>query len=136
MAPAGRSPDAQSCRERFESERWLEPDGLAVQSDADTEVGRGNEAIDAAAVSVGRDPHDIRRIWDFESSFGTPRRGIDAASADRWTDQLLPLALVHGMSTFILISNHAATIQRFGNEVAPALREAVEHERRATDCAR
>jgi alkanesulfonate monooxygenase SsuD/methylene tetrahydromethanopterin reductase-like flavin-dependent oxidoreductase (luciferase family) len=110
--------------------------GGAWISDVETEVDRGNEAIDAAAVAAGRDPRDIRRIWDFEVSSGTSGRGMEAANANRWTERLLPLALVHGMSTFILISNHAATIHRFGNEVAPALREAVEYERRATHNAR
>lgn len=105
--------------------------GGAWISDVEAEVGRGNEAIDTAALAVGRDPHDIRRIWDFEAFSRTSRRGVDAASTDQWTQQLLPLAAVHGMSTFILISNNAATIELFAKEVSPALREAVERERGA-----
>lgn len=110
--------------------------GGAWITDVDTEVGRGNEAIDAAARDVGRDPGDIRRIWDFEPSSMTSTLGSDVASADRWSAKLLPLVLEHGMSTFILISSDVTMIQWFGEEVAPALREVVARERRATRGAR
>lgn len=39
--------------------------------------------------------------------------------------------LEHGFSTFILAGDDPRTIERFGQEVAPALREAVAQERRA-----
>jgi hypothetical protein len=54
--------------------------GAWIISGVDSEVGRGNEAIDAAAVSVGRNPHEIRRIWDFEASFGRSRASQRASS--------------------------------------------------------
>lgn len=111
---------------------WIAGGAWIADVDVDAEVGRGNDAIDAAARSAGRDPRDIRRIWDFEPSSMTSTRGSDDVSADRWSANLLPLVLEHGMSTFILISNDVAMIQRFGEEVAPALREVVARERGAT----
>jgi hypothetical protein len=38
---------------------------------------------------------------------------------------LLSLVLAHGFATFIIASDDARTIQLFGDEVAPAPREAV-----------
>lgn len=43
--------------------------------------------------------------------------------------ELLAMVLEHGFSTFSLTSEDPQTIQRFGEEVAPALREAVTRER-------
>jgi alkanesulfonate monooxygenase SsuD/methylene tetrahydromethanopterin reductase-like flavin-dependent oxidoreductase (luciferase family) len=103
--------------------------GGAWIADVAREVPAGNQAVDAAAVAVGRDPREIRRIWDFEGSFGRPGRGVVGDAAEHWTAQLLPLVVEHGMSTFILISDEASTIRRFGDEVAPAMREAVGRER-------
>ena len=51
------------------------------------------------------------------------------ATAATWVEQLLPLVLEHGFSTFILAGDDPRAIQRFGQEVAPALREAVARER-------
>ena len=109
------------------ADAWIA--GGAWISDVDAVVPSGNLAVDEAALAAGRDPREIRRIWDFEGSFGTLGRGIAAAQPEQWAERLLPLAVVHGMSTFILISDDPRTVIRFGQEVAPALSEAVAHER-------
>ncbi|WP_395244826.1 FAD-binding protein [Agromyces sp. MMS24-K17] len=44
---------------------------------------------------------------------------------EQWVEQLLPLAVEDGVDTFILASDDPGTMQRFAEEVAPALREAV-----------
>lgn len=103
--------------------------GGAWMSDVDREVSAANRAVDEAAAVAGRDPGEIRRIWDFHGSFAATGRGAVAGPPRQWVDQLLPLALDHGMSTFILITDDAATIERYGGEVAPALRDAVARER-------
>jgi alkanesulfonate monooxygenase SsuD/methylene tetrahydromethanopterin reductase-like flavin-dependent oxidoreductase (luciferase family) len=84
------------------------------------DLGQGNARIDEAAENAGRDPREIRRLLNV---------GPDLASAER----LLPLALEDGVSTFILVSDDPRTIWRFAAEVAPALRESVAEERRASD---
>ena len=79
-------------------------------------IAASNRAIDDAAVAAGRDPREIRRLLN-----------IDAGLLD--VDALLPLVTEHGFSTFFLAGDDPETIARFGQEVAPALREAVAGER-------
>src|ERR1044071_8433431 len=78
------------------------------------DIAPSNAAIDEAALAAGRDPREIRRMLNI------PPLELE---------QLLELALEHGFSTFILSGDDPREIQRFGEEVAPALREAVERER-------
>jgi alkanesulfonate monooxygenase SsuD/methylene tetrahydromethanopterin reductase-like flavin-dependent oxidoreductase (luciferase family) len=82
------------------------------------DLERGNATIDEAAAAAGRDPREIRRLLNI-----TP----DEATVD----DLLAFALGNGVSAFILASDDPRTIQALGEEVAPALREAVARERRA-----
>jgi alkanesulfonate monooxygenase SsuD/methylene tetrahydromethanopterin reductase-like flavin-dependent oxidoreductase (luciferase family) len=82
------------------------------------DLERGNAIIDEAAGSAGRDPREIRRMLNV-----TPEQAT--------VDGLLPFALRDGVSTFILASDDPRAIQAWGEEVAPALREAVAGERRA-----
>jgi alkanesulfonate monooxygenase SsuD/methylene tetrahydromethanopterin reductase-like flavin-dependent oxidoreductase (luciferase family) len=79
---------------------------------------RGNQIIDEAAAGAGRDAREIRRMLNI-----TP----DQATVD----DLLPFALRDGVSAFILASDDPRAIQAWGEEVAPALREAVARERLA-----
>jgi alkanesulfonate monooxygenase SsuD/methylene tetrahydromethanopterin reductase-like flavin-dependent oxidoreductase (luciferase family)/FAD/FMN-containing dehydrogenase len=80
---------------------WLQPGDLA----------RGNATIDAAAESVGRDPREVVRLLNI--------------SPNETVEDLVRLALEDGVSTFILASDDASTIRRFGEEVAPAVRDGV-----------
>jgi FAD/FMN-containing dehydrogenase len=80
------------------------------------DLGAANETIDEAATVAGRDPREIRRLLNIPG--------------DLELDDLLSLVLDHGFSTFIVMGDDPRTIERFGHEVAPALREAVERERR------
>jgi alkanesulfonate monooxygenase SsuD/methylene tetrahydromethanopterin reductase-like flavin-dependent oxidoreductase (luciferase family) len=79
---------------------------------------RGNRIIDEAAAEAGRDPREIRRLLNIPP---------DVATVDR----LLPFVRRDGVATFILSSDDSRTIERYGGEVAPALREAVSRERQA-----
>ena len=45
--------------------------------------------------------------------------------AERWVDDLLPLAVQDGISTFILATDDPAVMEAFALEVIPALRDAV-----------
>jgi alkanesulfonate monooxygenase SsuD/methylene tetrahydromethanopterin reductase-like flavin-dependent oxidoreductase (luciferase family) len=86
-------------------------------------MGPANRAIDEAAEEAGRDPRDVRRLLNAVPAEGAPAAQVEA---------LLPLVLDHGFSTFVVPGDDAVAIDRFGHEVAPALREAVARERRAS----
>jgi alkanesulfonate monooxygenase SsuD/methylene tetrahydromethanopterin reductase-like flavin-dependent oxidoreductase (luciferase family) len=87
------------------------------------DLAAGNAVIDAAARSAGRDPREIRRLLNV---FGDPGR-----SAGQWVAELLPLVLENGVGTLILGSDDPGELRRFAEEVAPALRAAVDRERAA-----
>src|SRR6266704_1868797 len=93
---------------------WLP--SLAYLKPGDLE--RGNAIIDEAAAAAGRDPREIRRLLNIPP---------EAAGVDN----LLPFVLRDGVSAFILASDDPRAIQAWGEEVAPALREAVAREREA-----
>ncbi|WP_338742653.1 LLM class flavin-dependent oxidoreductase [Actinomadura luteofluorescens] len=97
--------------------------------------------IDEAAAAAGRDPREIRTI------FNLPGRVTDrplAATRDRdgrwiggspeqWAEELTGAVLEHGASGFTLFSpsggtQDLASIGRWGQEIAPAVREAVAKE--------
>jgi alkanesulfonate monooxygenase SsuD/methylene tetrahydromethanopterin reductase-like flavin-dependent oxidoreductase (luciferase family) len=103
--------------------------GGAWMANVDAELALGNEAIDQAATEAGRDPSQVRRIFDFAGIFGRAGGGFVHGSPQRWVGTLLPLVLNHGIGTFILIVQDPAAIQTWGQEVAPALREAVSRQR-------
>ena len=87
------------------SETYLEPGAIE----------RGNRIIDDAATTARRDPREIRRLINVA--------GNDTTEA--WIERLVPLALEHGFSTFIVMADDPRTIEQWGAEVAPAVREAV-----------
>jgi len=71
-----------------------------------------NARIDAAARAAGRPPSAVRRLYDINPGHSP--------------EELVALALEHGMSTFILSADDEREIQRFASEVAPAVRQRVE----------
>jgi alkanesulfonate monooxygenase SsuD/methylene tetrahydromethanopterin reductase-like flavin-dependent oxidoreductase (luciferase family) len=78
--------------------------------------------IDDAAVEAGRDPADIRRLVNVSGSLD------DLA---RWPEELARLAVELGLDTFVLwpTADHVRQIERFADEVVPAVRETVVRER-------
>ena len=92
------------------SEPYLKPGDLA----------RANATIDEAATAAGRDPSEVRRLLNL---------GQPPASNQEWVDRLVTLALEDGIGTFIAMADDPAVISRLGQEVAPAVREAVAAER-------
>jgi alkanesulfonate monooxygenase SsuD/methylene tetrahydromethanopterin reductase-like flavin-dependent oxidoreductase (luciferase family) len=95
---------------------WLPSMGYA----APEALAEMNRTIDEAAVRAGRDPADIRRLYN--------------VSGDISPELLADLTLTHGMTTFILPVSSSRDVERFAAELAPATRElvAAERERRAT----
>jgi alkanesulfonate monooxygenase SsuD/methylene tetrahydromethanopterin reductase-like flavin-dependent oxidoreductase (luciferase family)/FAD/FMN-containing dehydrogenase len=89
----------------------------------------GNAVIDQAALGAGRDPREIRRLTNISGQFSRTNGGFLVGPSEQWVDELLPYALDDGVSAFILAGDDPAAMQRFAEEVAPALREAVRRER-------
>jgi len=93
------------------------------------EIAAANATIDEAARAAGRDPREIRRLLNVRGSFGAANSGFLEGPPEQWVQELLGLVREHGFSTFILMTDDPRAIQTFGEEVAPALREAVARER-------
>ena len=86
----------------------------------------GNQQIDEAAAEAGRDPREIRRLLNISGEFAASRQGFLNGTSKDWVEDLLPLATDEGIGTFILASDDERTLAQFAQEVAPALREAVD----------
>jgi alkanesulfonate monooxygenase SsuD/methylene tetrahydromethanopterin reductase-like flavin-dependent oxidoreductase (luciferase family) len=99
---------------------------------------KSRPVIDEAAVAVGRDPREVRTI------FNCPGRITDrplaatrdhegrwlGGSTDQWIEELTGAVLEHGASGFTLFSpsggtQDAVSIGRWAKEIAPAVREAI-----------
>jgi len=78
--------------------------------------GLGSRQPDEAAEESGRDPRSIRRLLNI---------GVLEGQSSRWAEQLLPMALEHGVSTFISMGDDPGAMQRFADAVAPELRSRV-----------
>jgi len=102
---------------------WLPSQGYLQPG----QLAEGNARIDAAAAAAGRDPREIRRLLNLG--------GRVPASVDAWVDELLPLVVDDGVSTFILGTDDERALAVFGEELAPALRAAVAAERRSAGTA-
>ncbi len=83
-----------------------------------------NAAIDEAAGDAGRQPEEIRRLFNINGSFDTGS-GFLQGTPERWAEQLTQLTLTTGMSTYILSVSSADDLRRFAEEVAPATRDRV-----------
>jgi alkanesulfonate monooxygenase SsuD/methylene tetrahydromethanopterin reductase-like flavin-dependent oxidoreductase (luciferase family) len=89
--------------------------------------------IDRAAREAGRDPGDIRRIYNVPGAFTAaapaPARDTDemiVGPPEPWTDVLTHLALDHGFGTFVLMGDPEPRMLRtFIDEVAPQVRQRV-----------
>jgi alkanesulfonate monooxygenase SsuD/methylene tetrahydromethanopterin reductase-like flavin-dependent oxidoreductase (luciferase family) len=90
------------------SQSYVPPEELAAR----------NARIDDAASAAGRDPSVVRRLYN-----------VNPSDDPAWAEWLAELTLTHGMSTFIVAGDDPGTIQRFGTEVAPAVRDLVASER-------
>ncbi|GAB3740375.1 LLM class flavin-dependent oxidoreductase [Nocardiopsis nanhaiensis] len=94
------------------------------------DLPESNRTIDASAAEAGRDHRQIRRLLNLVGgSFSAVGDGFLKGPPEQWVEDLLPLTLEGGIGTFILATDDPRAIQTFGQEVAPALREAVARER-------
>lgn len=109
---------------------WLPSLGYLKLED----MAEAHRTIDEAAQAAGRDPRQVRRMLNLaQIAFLPTGKDFLQGPPEQWVDDLLPLVLEHGYSTFIVGTDDPRTIQTFGAEVAPALREAVDRERADAD---
>ncbi|MEJ1202786.1 MULTISPECIES: LLM class flavin-dependent oxidoreductase [unclassified Streptomyces] len=94
--------------------------------------------IDEAAAAVGRDPREIRTVFNLPGRITdrplTATRDRDGrwvgGSAGQWVEELTSAVVDHGASGFMLFSPRGGTpdmasVARWAGEIAPAVREAV-----------
>jgi len=87
--------------------------------------------IDAGAAEAGRQPEEIKRVYNLSGNIGADGDDLLEGSVSKWVEQLTRFVLEFGMDTFIYwpSDDHIRQIEVFASEVAPAVREAVEKER-------
>ncbi len=87
--------------------------------------------LDSAAVEAGRDPGAIRRVLNVNGVITDGgSEGVLHGPVEQWVDRLSGLALDLGFDTFVVWSDAPHADERFIEEVAPAVREAVGAARR------
>jgi alkanesulfonate monooxygenase SsuD/methylene tetrahydromethanopterin reductase-like flavin-dependent oxidoreductase (luciferase family) len=104
---------------------WLPSSGYLPPE----ELAEKNKLIDEAAVAAGRDPSEVRRLYNLSGRFDG-RGGFLQGPEEVWVEQLAELTLTEGMSTYILGSDDPDDIRRFA-DVAEGVREAVSSARSA-----
>jgi hypothetical protein len=88
--------------------------------------------IDEAAAEAGRLPADIRRVYNVPGKItATPSGELLQGPVEHWIETLTGFALELGFDTFIFWPSGDARrqVERFAEEVAPGVREAVERAR-------
>jgi Luciferase-like monooxygenase len=68
----------------------------AWMTDVGGKLALGNRIIDEAATEAGRDPRDVRRIFDHHGSFGQARCGFLQDPPAQWVEMLLLSVIEHG----------------------------------------
>lgn len=108
---------------------WL-PSLPYLPDGPDSLVGM-NARIDEGAVAAGRDPAAVTRLLNIGGELTAGGDGgLLVGPPAQWAEQLADLALVHGISGFVLMTDDPVTIDRYAREVAPRTREIVAAERR------
>ena len=95
-----------------------------------TKIADMTRRLNDAAGEAGRDPSSIRRILNVNGTItdgGT--NGTLQGPVDQWREELTDLAVTYGFDTFIFWGEGDGQLQRFAEEVAPAVREQVAAER-------
>ena len=104
------------------SSSWATPDKLPGM----------NRRIDAAAEAAGRNPADIRRLYNI---FGAIDRSGEFFNGpvEQWVAELTPLVVEQGMDTFVFgpAEDPVRQVRRFAEEVVPAVRGSVQQHRAA-----
>jgi alkanesulfonate monooxygenase SsuD/methylene tetrahydromethanopterin reductase-like flavin-dependent oxidoreductase (luciferase family) len=84
--------------------------------------------IDEGAAQAGRDPGEIRRVYNIGGTIADgPTRALLQGPADHWIETLTAFASELGFDTFVFwpADEPLAQLERFAEEVVPGLRVAV-----------
>ncbi|MEV0033958.1 LLM class flavin-dependent oxidoreductase [Nocardia sp. NPDC050793] len=109
---------------------WISPLNIYVPPE---DVPDKQRIIDEAAVSAGRDPGGIRRIYNVIGAIGQPTRQGLSGDPDVWVDFLVRAVIELGFDTFIFwpVADAERQIGLFARDVVPAVRERVAEMRRS-----
>ena len=115
------------------SDGWVSP--LNVYA-TPASIPERQRLVDDAARAAGREPADIRRIYNVVGAIDarTTRSGL-GGSVGEWVETLTDWSVDLGFDTFIFWPTAAplAQLDRFAREVAPAVRERVAERRHGGD---
>jgi hypothetical protein len=99
------------------------------------EIPRSHAIIDAAATAAGRNPAEIRRLYNVVGSIG-PRRGGHGLNGpvEFWIETLTGWATDLGLDTFVFWPEDASEqqVRLFAEEVVPGVLEEVNAMRTTT----
>src|SRR5258708_22267125 len=108
---------------------WL-PSSMFVPAES---LPEKQKRIDEAALAAGRQPSDIKRIYNVMGHIAAdgPVEGFLSGPIDYWVDELTRLVVEVGMDTFIYWpgADHLNQLLLFSEEVAPRVREEVDRAR-------
>ena len=103
-----------------------------------TRYRESRPVIDEAAAAAGREPGEIRTVFNFPgriteqplAATRDPEGRWIGGSADQWAQELTGAVLEHGASGFMLFSPEGGapdtlTLGRWAGEIVPAVREAI-----------
>jgi alkanesulfonate monooxygenase SsuD/methylene tetrahydromethanopterin reductase-like flavin-dependent oxidoreductase (luciferase family) len=111
------------------SDGWVSPLSTYV---GPADVPSRQKLIDEAARSAGRDPGDVRRIYNVVGMIG-PRRGGPGLTGDvaSWIETLTDWSVELGFDTFIFwpMTAPVAQLEMFARDIVPAVRERVAERR-------
>jgi alkanesulfonate monooxygenase SsuD/methylene tetrahydromethanopterin reductase-like flavin-dependent oxidoreductase (luciferase family) len=86
--------------------------------------------LDAGAAEAGRDPGAIRRVLNVGGVItGGASEGMLRGPVAQWTEELTTLVVEEGFDAFVLWADAPGQLQRFAEEVVPAVRQQVARER-------
>ena len=100
---------------------WLP--SLGYLPEGPSELAEMNRHIDEGAAKAGREPSAIRRMLNINGQFATQGQGLLVGPPAQWAEQIAEIATTYGTSGFIVAADDPYTIETFGEEVVPAVRE-------------
>ncbi len=84
--------------------------------------------IDEGAAEAGRDPSEIKRVYNVSGNIGPEDEGLLEGPVRKWVEALTGFVLEDGMDSFVYwpAGDHERQTELFAGEVVPGVREAVE----------